>query len=575
MPVYMVEDYVEASIMSVVNQTYNNIELICINDASKDSSYDICVKLSKEYDQIRVLRNVDANGKIASVNLGQEVTRNTGLLNAKGEFFMFLDSDDTLDPQTIEKAVEKASDTNADLVMFTYSEIRKGKTIDVIPLLDSGFYSMEEFSKNLLDIVPWHVISCIGSKLYRTHLRTKFNLLFDKTYKYNEDCAFALKYLTYSKSIFFLNEPYYKYLIRDTNSTMSSYRPNMYYTNSKVVELIKVLFDTHGVFEQKKYDYYLHYFYIYIDSLINEGKFGHDQKIAPLVRDISNSESFPKVYKELKSRFGFTQWQRWMLAFLKDNRAKIITAFIHMKTGKKKDLLSKVIIRLQDTRYRLEYSINNSENCSRIYMFHDFWHERTDEKRFKSNIDSFKEFLNDELRKRTPVNLEEVLKKKNSFALTFDDGYDSIYKMVYPILKEKKIPFTVFIIENCIGNSGYMSQKMIEELRDDDLCTIGSHTLSHTMLRYDDNSKGEIHLSKKRLQERLGVEIEFFAFPYGSTYACSTENIRTVSESGYSLAVSTISGCVNSAAKKNKYFLPRINGDPLVSRYENNSGGAD
>ena len=106
-------------------------------------------------------------------------------------------------------------------------------------------------------------------------------------------------------------------------------------------------------------------------------------------------------------------------------------------------------------RYRLEYSINNSENCSRIYMFHDFWHERTDEKRFKSNIDSFKEFLNDELRKRTPVNLEEVLKKKNSFALTFDDGYDSIYKMVYPILKEKKIPFTVFIIENCIGFNNF------------------------------------------------------------------------------------------------------------------------
>lgn len=102
MPVYMVQDFVEKAVLSVENQTYDNIELLCIDDASSDGSYDICKRLAKKYENIILLKHF-ISGKEATINLGQETTRNLGLEVASGKYCLFLDSDDTLSPETIKK----------------------------------------------------------------------------------------------------------------------------------------------------------------------------------------------------------------------------------------------------------------------------------------------------------------------------------------------------------------------------------------------------------------------------------------------------------------------------------------
>ena len=121
-PVYMVQDYVEKSILSVMNQTYHNIELICIDDASTDRSRIICEKLAQKYRNIKVLRHI-VNGEYAKNNLRQEAMRNLGLDNTSGDYCIFLDPGDTFLPEAIETMARIAVNNDANIVMCGYSKI--------------------------------------------------------------------------------------------------------------------------------------------------------------------------------------------------------------------------------------------------------------------------------------------------------------------------------------------------------------------------------------------------------------------------------------------------------------------
>ncbi len=104
-PVYQVSDYVERCIRSVMAQTYTDIECIIVDDATRDDSIDKCEALIKEYDgpiQFRIIHHEQ--------NRGLSVARNTGFDAANGEYVYFLDSDDYITPDCIEKLVSVVKD---------------------------------------------------------------------------------------------------------------------------------------------------------------------------------------------------------------------------------------------------------------------------------------------------------------------------------------------------------------------------------------------------------------------------------------------------------------------------------
>ena len=90
-PVYNVENYIEKCLNSIVNQTYNNLEIIIIDDGSTDNSIAIAEKIAENDKRIRI---------ISQVNQGVSSARNLGLDNASGEYILFIDSDDWLDLET-------------------------------------------------------------------------------------------------------------------------------------------------------------------------------------------------------------------------------------------------------------------------------------------------------------------------------------------------------------------------------------------------------------------------------------------------------------------------------------------
>lgn len=207
------------------------------------------------------------------------------------------------------------------------------------------------------------------------------------------------------------------------------------------------------------------------------------------------------------------------------------------------------------------------KNNGKVFMFHQVTNNVMDWKdsEYCITVDAFMFFL-EKVAKKYKVehigNLIESVTTSGPYAfITFDDAFACVYREAVPILLEKKIPFTVFMTSDLIDKEGYMTRDMIKSLSKNPLCTIGSHGKSHKMFRSmsDNEVIFEIRNSKAVLSSIVGKEINLFAFPYGSVFACSIKCASLLKKEGYKLGFSTIKAPINTRSIQNRYFIPRYN----------------
>ena len=113
-PIYNAQNNIVRCVESIRRQTYENLEILLLNDGSKDVSYPVCEMLSKADARIVL---------IDKENSGVSATRNLGMRMARGKYLQFVDADDTLEPFATELLVQRAEDNNADLVIAAYNRI--------------------------------------------------------------------------------------------------------------------------------------------------------------------------------------------------------------------------------------------------------------------------------------------------------------------------------------------------------------------------------------------------------------------------------------------------------------------
>ena len=194
-PVYNTEEYLEECIDSVINQTLEEIEIICINDGSTDNSLEILNASAEKDRRIKVLSHE---------NKGLGATRNVGIDLAKGEFIYFLDSDDFIDPNTLEETYSLAKEKDLDCVIFqgiTYDDENKR-------FYEERYYTMDHLIsdtvfnyKDIQDII-FSLSVNVGHKLFkrefllRTNARFPNNLIF-------EDNPFHFKVMLNAERLFF------------------------------------------------------------------------------------------------------------------------------------------------------------------------------------------------------------------------------------------------------------------------------------------------------------------------------------------------------------------------------------
>lgn len=297
-PIYNVENYLDKCLDSLVKQTLENIEIILINDGSTDNSEKIISKYMKSYGDKIVLIN-QKNG-------GQASARNAGIKIARGEFLMFVDSDDWLDYVAAEKIYSTAIDENADLVTFGAYEVKNNVAYD---------YNFISFSTN--DVKKDFVLNktSVWGLLIRRKVILDNNLFFPEIKAY-EDIAIVSLYGLFANKIINLPDRYYYYLIRQ-GSTM-----NQLSYNAK----LECVFDAMNYLDKlyKNNDFYEDYNdeleFIYIEHLLH----------ASSLRVINYNEGqyfIKKVSSIMKCRF--PKWQKNEYYKIQPFKYKIICYLIY------------------------------------------------------------------------------------------------------------------------------------------------------------------------------------------------------------------------------------------------------
>lgn len=203
-PVYNVEKYLTICIESLIKQTYRKIEIILLDDGSKDSSLQICNDYAKEDPRIVVIHQE---------NQGPSRTRNNGLDIASGKYVMFVDSDDYIEETMIEKMVAAIETNNADLVIGGYTRFTDNSD-------DPRTYSKEpsavfESKKQLALLYTKPNTNMFGisiwGKLYRNDIIQNNNIRFKPEISYEEDCQFNIDYFEHIDRTVVINEVFYHY----------------------------------------------------------------------------------------------------------------------------------------------------------------------------------------------------------------------------------------------------------------------------------------------------------------------------------------------------------------------------
>lgn len=199
-PVYNVENYLKQCLDSVLNQTLKEIEIICVDDGSTDSSLSILEEYKKQDSRVKV---------VCQKNAGAGAARNAGLRIAEGEYLSFLDSDDFFEPDMLEEAYKKAEEYQADFVVFNSDQYHMDKKNyvsvpwvmrlkDIPPYMPFGY-------RQLTDNVFKTFVGWAWDKLYRRSFVLEHDLWFQEQ-RTSNDMLFVFSALVVAKKIAIVNK---------------------------------------------------------------------------------------------------------------------------------------------------------------------------------------------------------------------------------------------------------------------------------------------------------------------------------------------------------------------------------
>ena len=208
-PVYNAIEYLKACIDSVLQQTYQNLEVILVDDGSTDGSGEICDSYAQSDERVQVIHQE---------NQGVSIARNTGLTQVKGDYVQFVDSDDWLDPNMTEILVEEMK-AEVDLVVCGFYEQNLEYAKVSAPADPKGIYDRNLYLGRITQNPYSFHYGVLWNKLFRTELLKK-QVQFQEAMDFGEDFIFNLKYLKHVRKIAVLDQPLYYYVRYNTGSLM-------------------------------------------------------------------------------------------------------------------------------------------------------------------------------------------------------------------------------------------------------------------------------------------------------------------------------------------------------------------
>ena len=240
-PIYNVEAYLSKCLQSLINQTYKNIEIICVVDGSPDNSIEVCRNFAQEDSRIVV---------IEQENKGLSGARNTGILNATGDYIMFVDSDDWIDTQTCETAIKKFDEHGVDIVFWSYTKEYESHSEIKYIIDDKEKYFNAEETKNL----HRRLVGLFGEELAHPENADSFVTAWGKLYKIDavkgvefvstkeigtEDALFNIYVFKNIKTAYYMPNPFIHYRKDNETSLTNTYKPLLFNQWNHLYDLVE------------------------------------------------------------------------------------------------------------------------------------------------------------------------------------------------------------------------------------------------------------------------------------------------------------------------------------------------
>ena len=296
-PIYNAEKTIAKCIDSILCQTYQDFEILLINDGSLDNSEEVCLKYVEKDKRVHYIKK--ENG-------GVSTARNRGIDEAKGEYISFIDSDDWIEPDTLQVLLNSAIASNADVVIprsrmvfcdaqgnfdkYVYNE----DDYDLVVTKDTIRDEFEHLRES------WALYSTCGRLYSKKHL-DKYNIRFDKDIKVLEDLCFNLDFIKQAKTISHISNVVYNFLVLGIEGYASKRKYTDYIiSNEKVYCELKDFLDYHKMkFTQSQFNFLLGYWIFAIEGVLNceDGKTIKNKNLKLIIRKVEEQGIYDNCNK--------------------------------------------------------------------------------------------------------------------------------------------------------------------------------------------------------------------------------------------------------------------------------------
>ncbi len=297
LPVYNVEKYLRECLNSIINQTYKNFEVICVNDCSEDNSLAILNEYAQKDNRIKIITK--------SMRDGVGIVRNTALdvifTSCMGggiehSYISFIDSDDYIAPDMYEILAQKIKETPADIVCFNYVTLKNGQEYKLTPF--NQFKKEYYNKKELKNIFVYDLYPTLWNKVFSAEFIEKNNLKFINTC-ISEDIHFNLYAKIFAQSLLILKNQYlYYYRVRE-KSLCNSYDKKYMQTIDDLIQ-IKTDLINKNIFKEYKKEFY-RYINIVLNfsyNLLPENYKKNYYEKSKLLYDRTTKKEFKKLYNK-------------------------------------------------------------------------------------------------------------------------------------------------------------------------------------------------------------------------------------------------------------------------------------
>jgi Glycosyltransferases, probably involved in cell wall biogenesis len=325
-PVYNAENYLEQCLDGILTQIYRNIEVILVNDGSKDKSGSICDKYVEKDSRFHVVHKD---------NQGVSSARNTGLDMATGDYIMFVDSDDWIEKDAIEKIYKILNNYPYEILMYGIVKdgLRNSRRIFKNSSSREFFTNREIIQELPMFIKSESVNSPI--KVYKKSLIKSNSIIFNTGLDIAEDCLFNIQCFLEASSLYVIDDILYHYTIRENSSLSRKFRDNKFEklktVNNRLLELIRGKENYNNLKEALLYIRLKNVFSCFMDVFKDECPYSYEQRLQFMENILKQKEG---------SEFNI----------ITDKRFKILAAIVKTNSRTLVYLVSKVIFILKKWR---------------------------------------------------------------------------------------------------------------------------------------------------------------------------------------------------------------------------------